>query len=431
MNIRFGISRDTLVLNASHIVMDGMFASVPILLSFIVLYFGANEKSAGIIISLGGVLMTLGGLSTKFFSARLGLWATMGLVLLVTGGSFTLNAFAPHLAVAGMFFIFSVSGMGLFHALTFAHITAIEDRRNLGKALGDYTAIGDIGRIPVASLAGFGAAMTLAGQPGWRIVCLVYGIATCGVAAGLLWKGLRERAAARALAEQASCPDFQAAASQGEAAPAEAAPGEPAAPEGRLARMRKHLPSFALLRRREVALPMFTNILDGFASTSIFTFLPFLLFAKGIDAAAVGGFALAFTVGSFIGKSICGRLAGRFGARPVFVGTELCMVALLLITVSVHEVWLIIALCGMLGMATTGTVPSMQTLLVEPVSGKAQYEDIFSLSSLLRGGITMLAPLLYGFMATALSIESAYVLMACVGVLAVTPLLLMGRVRRA
>ena len=105
------------------------------------------------------------------------------------------------------------------------------------------------------------------------------------------------------------------------------------------------------------------------------------------------------------------------------------MVLLLVITLTVREVWLVIALCGLLGMATTGTVPAMQTLLVEPVSGKSQYEDIFSLSSLLRGGITMLTPLLFGFMASVWSIESAYALMAVVGVLAVTPLIFLRRPR--
>ena len=58
--------------------------------------------------------------------------------------------------------------------------TVRTQRSMLGKVLGDFTAIGDIGRIPITAFAGFLAAWSVAGIPGWRIVCALFG------AAGLL-----------------------------------------------------------------------------------------------------------------------------------------------------------------------------------------------------------------------------------------------------
>lgn len=43
--------------------------------------------------------------------------------------------------------------------------------------MSDFTAIGDVGRIPLVSLAAFAAASVCAGLPGWRAVCLAYGVA--------------------------------------------------------------------------------------------------------------------------------------------------------------------------------------------------------------------------------------------------------------
>lgn len=448
-------SRDNLWLNASHIVMDGLYDSVPILLSFVVVYYGAGERDAGFIVSLGACLSTAGGLATKFFGARFGLWASLGLILGCAGAGFLGNAFAPSLLLSGMCFVVAICGMGLFHSLTFAHLTVHSPKRWMGKAIGDFTAVGDVGRIPIASLAGFGAALTLAGQPGWRTVSLVYGVATLCFAACLLRRGLLQRAAAKDVDEGTpATPDASAmpptppvppltdapTADSG-AATAKAAPST--SPKASM------LPSFGLLRIRDVALSMLTNVLDGFSSAHIFTFLPFLLFAKGIDPKIIGGFALTFAAGSLVGKLVCGRLAAYCGARVIFVGAELLMVVLLVCMVLAQDAWTILAASLVLGIVTRGTVPVLQTLLVDPVrepepaapadaekpdAGQrfaSHCEDIFSLSSLFRGGINMLTPLLFGVLSAAFSIESVYVLMAVVGALAVVPVLMLGRSGRA
>lgn len=46
------------LLNFYHSMNDGFFASIPVILSFIVLLYGYGEKEIGIIISLGAALGT-------------------------------------------------------------------------------------------------------------------------------------------------------------------------------------------------------------------------------------------------------------------------------------------------------------------------------------------------------------------------------------
>lgn len=436
------LSRDNLWLNASHILMDGLYDSVPILLSFVVVFYGAGERDAGFIVSLGAFVSTAGGLATKFFGARCGLWSSLALILGCAGVGFLGNAFAPSLILSGLCFVISICGMGLYHSLTFAHLSVHSPKRWLGKTIGDFTAIGDIGRIPIASLAGFGAALTLAQQPGWRAVSLVYGVCTLLFAFCLWRRGRLQRSgdAAESLGDVA-CPVDAKASSQSVGAP----------PAARTASTKESLlPSFGLLRRRPVALTMAANVLDGFSSAHIFTFLPFLLFAKGIDPKIIGGFALTFAVGSLIGKMVCGRLAAYCGAKAIFVGAELLMVVLLVVMVLVHDMWWILAASILLGIVTRGTVPVLQTLLVDPMrepeegtgapsamgdAGDRRFasrcEDIFSLSSLFRGGTNMLTPLLFGIISAASSIENVYLLMASVAVLAVIPVLFLRGERHA
>ena len=71
------------LLNPCHVLIDGLFESVPILLSFMVISFGASEKETGMILSLAIMVSTFLGLSTAFFSRHVGLLPTFSLIILL------------------------------------------------------------------------------------------------------------------------------------------------------------------------------------------------------------------------------------------------------------------------------------------------------------------------------------------------------------
>lgn len=382
------------LLNTSHIIIDGLFESIPILLSFMVIAFGASEKETGIIISLAIMGNTLLGLFTIFFSRYLGLLRTVSLIILLYGIGFSINAFSKNVYLAGFCFIIAIAGHSVFHNLAFAYLTSNSDRRSLGKTMGNFTAIGDIGRVPFASLAAFIAAIPMFGFSGWRIICLTYGLGAIGLAGYLFFSSF-----------YTTEKDNQEALS--------------------IAEPKRPFPSFSLLRNRQCVLPITANILDAFGSDQIFTFLPYLLFTKGIDPKIIGTFALAFTFGCFLGKVVCGRMVDLFGTRKVFVISEVIMVILLVILVLGHQVFIIVGTSFLLGIVTKGTIPVIQTIITEPIREQHNYDDIFAISTFSRGTINMLTPLLFGFIASLLGINWIYCIMAIAAVCAVIPVLKM------
>ncbi len=379
-----------ILLNAYHILIDGLFDAVPILLAFMVLSFGAGEEAVGLIVSLGTAAGTAAGLGTLFLARKLGFMQTIALVTAVCGAGFCAGTFSGNIIAAGLCFILAVTGYNVFHNIAFSYLTLHTERRRLGRVMSDFTAIGDVGRIPLVSLAAFAAAYSFAGFPGWRAVCLVYGAAALFAA---LWLVLSCRG---------EHPEQQ----------EEAAPG-------------RSFPSFAMFRSKEISLAMLASILNAFSNDRIFTFLPLLLIAKGMDPKIIGSFALGFSVGSFLGKMACGRFVDNFGPRKVFVAAELLLTVLLCALIAVDQLALIVAIALLLGIVTKGTVPVIQAIITEPVREASAYGDVFSINSFLRGITNMLTPLLFGVIASTWSMDSIYAIMAVVAAVAVIPVLMM------
>jgi MFS family permease len=170
---------------------------------------------------------------------------------------------------------------------------------------------------------------------------------------------------------------------------------------------------------------MFASLLDAFGSTQVFVFLPFLLFAKGIDPRVIGAFAFAFTFGGFAGKTVLGRLVDRFGAKIVFYISEAVMAVLLIVLILAEQFYSIIGASLLLGIVTRGTVPVIQMIITEPVRESREYNDIFAINNFSRGIANILSPLLYGFVASAASISWSFGIMAIVVLLALVPVMLM------
>ncbi|MDL2266458.1 MFS transporter [Desulfovibrio sp. OttesenSCG-928-G15] len=137
---------------------------------------------------------------------------------------------------------------------------------------------------------------------------------------------------------------------------------------------------------------MLASVLNAFSNERVFTFLPLLLLAKGIDPTIIGTFALGFTAGSFLGKMACGRFIDSYGSRKVFVFAELLLTILLCILLMTDSLALIVIIALVLGIVTKGTIPVVQTIIIEPVSKSGAFDDIFSINSFVRGITNMLTP---------------------------------------
>ena len=389
-------SKPTFLLNIFHVLIDGLFESVPLLLSFMAIAWGSGEKEVGLIISLAVMASTLTGLATKPLSRRFGRLTALIWITALYGAGFFMNAFSANLYFAGGCFILATAGHTVFHSISFSYLSAATDRTELGTALGNFTALGDIGRVPFTALTGFMAASSLAGLPGWRIVSFLYGL---GALLFSYWAGVL------LFSGKGSTP----------VEPPTAATAT------------KNLPDFSLLRNSRHALPILANSFDAFGSDRIFTFLPFLLLVKQIEPQKIGLFALLFTLSGFGGKMVCGRLVDRFGARPVFIAAESSMALLLGILVVATQPSLLMGIAFLLGIVTKGTVPAVQTIVANTVEDSAEYDDIFTLNNLSRGATNIVAPLVFGFIAAAPGVIWAYGVMGIAVCCAVLPIAMMKK----
>jgi MFS family permease len=391
--------KPTVLLNIFHVLIDGLFESVPLLLSFMAIAWGSGEKEVGLIISLAVMASTVAGLATKPLSRRFGRLTALTGITALYGAGFFMNAFAANLYFAGGCFILATAGHTVFHSISFSYLSTATDRAGLGTVLGNFTALGDIGRVPFTALAGFVAASSLFGFPGWRIVSFIYGL---GALSFSYWAGVFLF-------------------SQNDRTPIE---------ESAATKATKNLPDLSLLRNSRYVLPIITNSFDAFGSDRIFTFLPFLLLAKHIEPQQIGLFALLFMLSGLAGKMVCGRLVDRFGARPVFIAAESSMALLLGVLVVASQPSLLLVTAFLLGMVTKGTVPVVQTIVANAVETPAEYEDIFTLNSLARGVTNILAPLVFGFIAAAYGVIWAYGVMGIAACCAVLPIALLRKTGR-
>lgn len=406
------------MLNLYHILVDGLFDTVPVILSFMALACGSGETEVGLIVSLGTALSTAAGLGTSWFSRHLGFAGSVALISgmaglgLIGAGLVGINAAGSGIAAgggmaaAGACMLLVMAGFAVFHNLSFSYITTNTDRSRLGRAMSDFTAIGDVGRIPLVSFAAFAAAYSVGSMPGWRAICLVYGaVAIC---AGLWLYCTRG--------------SFAESGESGDAAPDASAAVKPP--------RRNPFAAFAIVKNRAVLLAMLGSMLNAFSNDRIFTFLPLLLVAKGMDATTIGSFALGFTLGSFAGKMACGRLIDIFGTRKIFITAGLTLTLLLCALLSSGNLVLTVLLALAIGIVTKGTVPVIQTIITEPVQGAHNYEAIFTVNSFGRGITNILTPVLFGGIASLWSMDVVYLLMAAVAALSIVPVLLMGRPER-
>jgi MFS family permease len=379
-------------LNIFHVINDGLYDSVPILLSFIFLAYGAGEREVGLAASFAAAVSAVFSLSTVWVSRNLRMAHIFALLSTLYGLGFLANSAAQGVLFSGLFFVLALCGHGLFHTMAFSYLSAHTERRSLGKIMSDFTAIGDIGRIPLVSFAGFAAAFSVWDLPGWRFVCFSYGAAAILMAIWLLM----------------SARHF---------------PDRPESSAPSVEQRASRLPPFALLRDKDVALSMLASALNAFSGDRVFTFLPLLLFAKGIEPERMGSFALGFTLGSFLGKMACGRLVDRFGTRPVFAVSSLLMAALLLVLTAAENFLLIVVTSLILGIVTRGTAPVVQTLVTEPESARHNYAGIFAMNNFFRGGTNVLTPLLFGFVGAAFDMHWSFCIMAGGALLAALPVL--------
>lgn len=374
------MKKELLYLNILHIFNDGYQASYLLLLPFIAKDLQINLTQVGTLGSVMFLFDVLLAIPSSYLSSKIGGFKTLLLALSFYTAAFLLTSFTPSYWYLILTFTVAGLGFGLFHPTAFALIARWTDKETRGTEMGQFTAIGDVGRIGITALLTF-----VISYIGWKLTSGIYGIAAGIIFLVIYFVHIKNK---ETYIQQKS---------------------------------NKPVSMKDLFTNKRFVLASLAGTLDNFASSSLFLFIPFLLLHKGISPSILGLLTGTFFVGNFLGKTYLGRLVDSFGNIKVFIIAEICMAVFILVLTNVNSLFFIIPISIILGALTKGTAPVRMTLLSESVDHHGSYEKAFALSIMMGSTGAALAPVLLGYASDNFGIDYAFYISAFFAVAAVIP----------
>jgi predicted MFS family arabinose efflux permease len=376
-----------LILNVLHFLNDGVRTVFISLLPFIAISLNLTFTQVGFLSAMLGAILALFSLPAGFLGGKFGEFKVLFTALLL----YSLGAIAVGFSIN--FYIlaaaFALSGMGyaVYHAVGNILIAKASDNTNLGRNMSNFTAFGDIGRISLPMVALF-----LASLWGWRETFFI--VAGCGLVVYAItqwWVPLKNHTVAN--------------------------------------KKERHNQSYKewiselpfILKHKKLLLVMITGIIDNLASSPTFTFLPFLLLARGFSTETLAVFIAAFFIGSLTGKILIGRGIDAFGSAKMFIVAE-CMMAVTLILLSFsYNFYVLVGISMLLGAFTRGTGPIINVLFAE-IAHEKHYAKVFGINETIVGIAITISPLIAGILADRFGVMTFFYIAAGLAIIATIPI---------
>lgn len=165
---------------------------------------------------------------------------------------------------------------------------------------------------------------------------------------------------------------------------------------------------------RRFYLLCFVGILDQVMRTGVLTFIPFLLLVKGVPENSIGLCVSLLFIGGALGKFGCGPISDSFGSTATIALTEILTGLAIFAVLSVYGL-AVFPFLVILGFFLNGTSTVLYSVVPELVSTKRTghaYGMFYTLT--LASGAS--APVLLGFAADVLTLETALMSMSFFGV---------------
>jgi MFS family permease len=133
------------------------------------------------------------------------------------------------------------------------------------------------------------------------------------------------------------------------------------------------------------------------------------------SAFVLGVVAFASHFPIFMLAPVAGALADRWSRHRIVVATQLvsmvqALVLAALVLAGAVEVWHIVALSGLLGLASAFDIPARQSLLVELVRGQADLANAIALNSSMFNGARLVGPAIAGVLVAVIGEGPVFVL---------------------
>ncbi len=367
-------------LNVLHSLNDGFEANYALLLPFVTkdLHISLIQVGTlGTLLYLFGIILAL---PSGYIAIRIGGFKTLIIALIIYSIGFVgvgLSSSYIHLLV--MFTLGGI-GLGLFHPIAFALIAKWSTKETRGSVMGNFSAVGDLGKIGISTLL-----TSIVIYIGWQYTAFLYGIVTLLI--GLFFYFIILKSDTFTGKKPIST----------------------------------HVTLWEVVKNKQFVYAALTNVFDNFASQTLFIFLPFLLLAKGFSPSILGLFAGAFFIGNFVGRVALGKLVDMYGNTKIFILSEILMALFIFLLANATPLYLIVGCALILGIFTKGTNPIVKTMVSEAADHHGNYEKAYGVNSLSSNSAIAAAPLLLGFISEKFGIVSAFNVMALVALLAIIP----------
>lgn len=293
-----------------------------------------------------------------------------------------------------LFFMFFLAamGFGMFHTIGFSLTAKTSTPDTIGRNMGNFTSLGEIGRVSLPPLAVFATSLV-----GWRL-----SLGIIGIVGFLLFFIARIFSFAR-----------------------DVSTAKKTTSQNHISFLKDIV---SLFKTRNAIYITFAAIIDSLASNPIYVFLPFLLVAKGTTPTQLGIAMAGFFVGSLFGKSLLGRGVDKLGNIKVFIFSEICMaISLLLISQSTNYLFLVL-FSALLGIFTKGTSPVVQTMFSQ-LSHKDHYHKVYAVSELAIGLSAVITIIVMGIIADKTNIMIVFYIAAFLACLAILPILAFSKTK--
>lgn len=369
-----------MLLPVLHFFNDGYLAAMPLILPFASEEFALSLGVVGLLgslLSFSGIILAIPAGVT---ASRFGALKLLSMAVLFYSLGFLILGLSSGVITVVLAFIIASIAFGIFHPLAFSAVAKASQHSSLGRQMGVFAATGDIGRIAFAAAVTF-----IIGLTSWRFTSLLYAAAAAALFILSIFLSRGKDVSGQANNEKG-----------------------------------KKKIDAALLKNSTFMLANASSLLDAFANSSLFIFIPFLLTFRGIDAAFIGSFTSFFFIGNLSGKVIMGRLTDRIGQERLFICCELFIFISLIMLALSPSVIVISALAFILGFFTKGTVPITSTMIAQSV-GNDEYESAYSVNSLSTSIANTAAPLFFGVLADFLGGQAIFFACAVAALCAALP----------
>ena len=373
--------RNTLIVNILHILNDGFRYTCILLLPFIARDLQINLTSVGILggaINVVEVILSLfvGGIALRVGSMRTLVFAlytyTVGYILITYSHSFPIYIIS---------YLIVGAGFASFHPVALALVSRGAHDKKQGSAIGNFGAIGDIGRVAIPAVLTVSIASL-----GWRSSSMIVSIIL--ISFSLVFSYLVIYKGNRVTKQTLSRP---------------------------LSRYRN------IIRNNKFILASLCGIFDTFANVGIVVYLPFLILQRYDNPLFLGFVTTAFFIGGLVGKKFLGNMVDRYGTATTFIVSEIAMALLIVILAWIPNLAVTFIVSVILGVVTKGTTPIVSAMVADIHSEKESLEKVFGLTQFISGFALASSPLIIGYFSDHWGINYAFMICAIVALIATIP----------